>query len=70
MTDVLSKFSSNRDELIDAVEGVSDLRNNLRLYKKLYKFYKSAGVIFTGDTDLDYNILVNYLTDDLLAETY
>ena len=39
----------------------------MRLLKKLRKYYSKAGVIFTGDDQLDYNILVNYLYDDLLV---
>ena len=68
MSPVLSKFSSNKSELLEAVWGDMDLRSNRRLYKKLHKFYKSSGVIFTGDTHIDYNIIVNYLTDDLSSE--
>ena len=70
MPDVLSKFNSYQSDLLAAVEGNADLRANRRLYKKLHKFYKSEGVIFTGDTEVDYNIVVNYLTDDLFSETY
>ena len=66
MPDVLEKFHKDSEELLLAVEGQKDLRSNYRLYKKLHKFYKAEGVIFTGDADVDYHILIGCLKDDLV----
>ena len=48
-----------------AANGDSDLRDNYKLYSKVYRFYKKDGVAFTGDTNIDYDLIINYLYEDL-----
>ena len=68
MTNLTTKFRNHEEELLGAIEGKCDLRSNRKLYKKLHKFYKSAGVIFTGDTETDYVLVVSYLTEDIFTQ--
>ena len=42
-----------------------DLRDNYKLYRKLHRFYTKTGVTFTGDEGVDYNMVINYLYEDL-----
>ncbi len=42
-----------------------DLRDNYKLYNKVYRWYTKSGVTFTGDSETDYNMVVNYLYEDL-----
>lgn len=65
MSNLLTKFEDHLEVIYDAIEGVSDLRDDRKLYKKLHKFYKSEGVIFTGDTNHDYNLVLTYIQEDL-----
>ena len=65
MAKITNKFSAHLTEIWDAIEGQSDMRHsNQKLYKKIYKYYKNTGVIFTGDSDTDYNVILNYLYED------
>ena len=69
MTKVLRKFGDHTVSLEAAATGEMDLRNeNYKLYNKLYRFYAKQGVTFTGDTEMDYNLVVNYLYEDLFAD--
>lgn len=63
---IISKFkkdvqvlrgAANRDFYLDV--------KNPKLYKKVRRFYESAGVIFSGDPEDDYDILMDYLYSDL-----
>ena len=65
MSKVLRKFEDHLPSLQAAVNGDMDLRDNYKLYNKLYRFYKKDGVAFTGDSAIDYNLVINYLYDDL-----
>ena len=66
MATITTKFKAHLPEIWDAVEGDIDLRSaNQKLYKKIYKYYKNCGVIFTGDSDVDYNVIINYLYEDI-----
>jgi hypothetical protein len=38
---------------------------NPKLFKKVRRFYESNGVVFSGDPLDDYEILVDYLSQDL-----
>lgn len=68
MANLFDKFEKHIDTITSAAHGETDLRvEDQRLLKKLRKYYSKAGVIFTGDDQVDYNILVNYLYDDLLV---
>ena len=69
MTKVLRKFGDHSLSLESAAIGETDLRNdNYKLYSKLYRFYTKQGVSFTGDAEMDYNLVVNYLYEDLFAD--
>ena len=62
------KFEDHIESLEAAAQAEIDLRDNHKLYNKLYRFYAKQGVTFTGDTETDYNIVVNYLYEDLFVE--
>jgi hypothetical protein len=51
--------------LLEAVDGTTDLRTNRKLYKKVYKYYKDQGIIFTGDSNTDYNVVIECLYEEL-----
>ena len=65
---LIRKFNSNIDAIFSAIEGSTDLRDNYKLYSKVFRFYKKEGVNFTGDAFTDYTILVNCIYDDLSGE--
>ena len=48
-----------------AVDGTEDLRENQKVYKKVYKYYKDLGVRFTGDAEADYDLLLDCLYEDI-----
>ena len=62
---VLRKFGENIDFISSAVHGAVDLRDNYKLYSKIYRFYTKSGVTFTGDASVDYDIILDYLYEDL-----
>ena len=66
MSKVIRKFEDHTETILDAVEGKLDLRENNKLYKKLYRYYTKEGVIFTGESQVDYNMIINYLYEDFL----
>ena len=66
MTQLTSKFNSHLSTLMEAVNGETDLRSNRKLYKKVYKYYKDLGVIFTGDSNVDYDVLIECLYEELV----
>jgi hypothetical protein len=41
---------------------------NPKLYKKVRRFYENEGVVFSGDPLDDYDILVEYIYQDLENE--
>ena len=63
-TYIASKFESHLPFLEEAVRGIKDLRSNQKVYKKIYKYYKDQGVVFTGDSQEDYEIVLDYLYDE------
>ena len=65
MSKLQRKFEEHLDTLVAAARGEADLRENYKLYKKVQRFYTKDGVTFTGDTVMDYNMVVNYLYEDL-----
>ena len=65
---LLRKFSDHLETLEAAAAHELDLRNNYKLYNKLYRFYAKEGVTFTGDNAMDYNLIVNYITEDLYSD--
>lgn len=64
-THLIRKFGNHIPIIQEAVEGGSDLRTNQKLYKKLYKYYKDVGVIFSGDSETDYETLLDCLYEDV-----
>ncbi len=60
MTKLKRKFKDYLDSLHAAVDGELDLRDNYKLYNKVYRFYTKEGVTFTGDAVIDYNMVINY----------
>ena len=65
MAKLKRKFEEHLDTLYAAVDGQVDLRDNYKLYNKVYRWYTKSGVTFTGDSETDYNMVVNYLYEDL-----
>ena len=68
MSKVLRKFESHLESIESAINQEMDLRDNYKLYNKLYRFYTKEGVTFTGDSQTDYNLIINYLYEDLYTE--
>ena len=66
MSKILTKFSSHLTDIREAIDGTSDLRSNQKLYKKIHKYYKDLGVIFTGDTNNDYETVLDCLYEDIV----
>ena len=65
-THFISKFNSHLPTIREAIEGETDLRTNRKLYKKIHKYYKDLGVIFTGDNNYDYDTLMDCIYEDLI----
>jgi hypothetical protein len=64
-----AKFKKDIQTLKSAANGESYLDvKNPKLYKKVRRFYESNGVIFSGDPLDDYEILMEYIYNDLEAE--
>ena len=63
---ITTKFKKDITTLRSAVEGdfFLDVRNP-KLYKKVRKYYQNEGVEFSGDPLDDYDILIDYLSEDL-----
>jgi hypothetical protein len=68
---ILSKFKKDIQTLKSAANGEIYLDvKNPKLYKKIRKYYQNEGVIFSGDPVDDYEILIDYLYQDIcLLET-
>ena len=64
-THIVHKFSNHLDVIREAVNGDTDLRTNQKLYKKIYKYYKDLGVIFSGDSAIDYDTVLDCLYEDV-----
>jgi hypothetical protein len=61
-----SKFKKDIQTLRAAVNGdfYLDVKNP-KLYKKVRRYYENAGSIFSGDPGDDYEILMEYIFQDL-----
>lgn len=64
-THLVHKFSTHLPTIREAINGDTDLRTNHKLYKKIYKYYKDLGVIFTGDANTDYDTVLDCLYEDM-----
>ena len=60
------KFKKDLQTLRAAAKGdfYLDVKNP-KLYKKVRKFYQNEGVIFSDDPLYNYDILIDYLAQDL-----
>lgn len=65
MNKLQRKFKNYLTTLGDAVTGDFDLRDNYKLYQKVHRFYTQEGVSFTGDSNIDYSLVIDYLSEDL-----
>lgn len=61
-----SKFKKDVSTLRSAANGeiLLDVKNP-KLYKKVRRYYENEGVVFSGDPLDDYEILMEYLYNDL-----
>ena len=61
-----AKFKKDVQTLRGAANGdfFLDVKNP-KLYKKIRKYYENTGVVFSGDPLDDYDILLDYLAQDL-----
>jgi len=60
------KFKKDINTLRSAANGEIFLDvKNPKLYKKVRRFYGNSGVVFSGDPLDDYEILMEYLYNDL-----
>ena len=63
---ITTKFKKDMHTLRAAVEGdfFLDVKNP-KLYKKVRKYYQNEGIEFSGDPLDDYDILMDYISQDL-----
>ena len=61
-----SKFKKDIQTLRSAANGdiYLDVKNP-KLFKKVRRYYENAGVVFSGDPLDDYEILMEYIYNDL-----
>jgi hypothetical protein len=64
---VTYKFHNQLPTLRQAINGETDLRTNQKLYKKVSKYYKDLGLKFTGDTQYDYETILDCLAEDIYS---
>ena len=61
-----SKFKKDVQTLRNAANGEFFLDvKNPKLFKKVRKYYENSGVVFSGDPMDDYDILMEYVYNDL-----
>ena len=61
-----SKFKKDVQTLRAAANGEFYLDvKNPKLYKKVRRYYEQNGVVFSGDPEDDYEMLIDYLYEDL-----
>ena len=63
---ITTKFKKDISTLRSAASGdfFLDVRNP-KLYKKVRKYYQNEGIEFSGDPLDDYDILIQYIHEDL-----
>ena len=63
---LITKFKKDVSTLRAAANGdfYLDLKNP-KLYKKVRRFYENQGVVFSGEPLDDYDILMEYIYNDL-----
>ena len=63
---LIEKFKKDVSTLRSAANGEFFLDvKNPKLYKKVRRYYESEGVVFSGDPLDDYEILMEYIFQDL-----
>lgn len=63
---ITTKFKKDLQTIRSASQGEFYLDvKNPKLYKKLFRFYENQGVVFSGDPLDDYEILMEYVAQDL-----
>ena len=63
-----SKFKKDIQTLRGAANGEFYLDvKNPKLHKKVVRYYEQNGVVFSGDPEDDYEMLIDYLYEDLNA---
>ena len=61
-----SKFKKDINVLRGAANGEFYLDvKNPKLHKKVVRYYENQGVVFSGDPEDDYEMLIDYLYEDL-----
>ena len=53
------------DTIGPEMDGALDLRKEQTVYKKICKYYKDLGANFSGDSDSDYDLVLDCLYEDL-----
>jgi hypothetical protein len=63
---ITEKFKKDMQAIRGAAKGdfYLDVKNP-KLYKKLFKFYENQGIVFSGEPLDDYEILMEYVAQDL-----
>jgi hypothetical protein len=63
---ITEKFKKDMQSIRGAANGdfYLDVKNP-KLYKKLFKFYENQGIVFSGDPLDDYEMLMEYVSQDL-----
>ena len=63
---LIQKFKKDVSTLRSAANGEIYLDvKSPKLYKKVRRFYENEGVVFSGDLLDDYEMLIDYITQDL-----
>ena len=63
---LIQKFKKDVSTLRSAANGEIYLDvKNPKLYKKVRRFYENEGVVFSGDPLDDYEMLMEYIDNDL-----
>jgi hypothetical protein len=63
---ITSKFKKDLNVLRGAANGEFYLDvKNPKLHKKVVRYYENQGVVFSGDPEDDYEMLIDYLYEDL-----
>ena len=63
---LIQKFKKDVSTLRSAANGEFYLDvKNPKLYKKIRRYYENEGVVFSGDPLDDYEILMEYVANDL-----
>lgn len=63
---LIEKFKKDVNTLRSAANGEIYLDvKNPKLYKKIFRYYQNEGVVFSGEPLDDYEMLMEYLENDL-----